>query len=162
MLRFSALLACLFVAWPSVSLAQDHGPSLQVAALSCPECACERARSDLALMRPQYASLHRKVSTLAPRIVTLAGFAAAGAAAYVSIFALAAAGQMPARDARLVRTVAALGISVPLGVGFGGLGWLAKKREDSAPYREREAELRIAYKEARRHQKQQCRGVPRR
>jgi hypothetical protein len=156
------LVLSLFVAWPSLGHAQQTSPTLQIAQLSCPACACEKARHDLALLRPQYREIHGKVSTLAPQLVVLAGFSAAAVATYFSVYVLGVSPKNSSPDMRTQRRLHAmvgLAIAIPLGVGLGGASWLAVRQQDGAPYREREKKLAIEFKETQRFARAQCRNA---
>jgi hypothetical protein len=135
--------------------------------LSCPECACVRARNDYALLRHEYRGLQRKVSTKRPRMLMLAGFIGAGAFTVITAMAYTqpysedpAERENPARRRRVLAQ-GAVAISIPLGVGLAGMHWFRERRRDGAPYRARHRELKYELRESKEYAREACRAAPR-
>jgi hypothetical protein len=133
------------------------------ARLSCPECACERARTDYALVRHEYRSIQRKVSTKRPRLLMMAGFI--GASVFTMITAMAYTQPYSndpferEDDARQRRVLAegAVAISIPLALGLSGMYWFRERRREGAPYRERHRELKFQLRESKLAVRDACR-----
>jgi hypothetical protein len=176
MLRISIfLLTLLGASLPTTGQAQSAPPTLQIAQLTCPECACVRARDDARVLRQAYREAHQKVSTRSARTTMTAGLAGAGGVAVATLVASVFVPliqvttdyghEHPGSQAHAERTsnriLAAGGVLlvVPLTIGLVGAAKLGERRREVAPYVERDAALRTAYTQSVRAQREQCRGI---
>jgi hypothetical protein len=150
---------------PSPQIAR--GP-FEIDPLSCPECACERARTDTVLLRREYRSTSRTVSTRGPRLMMVAGFIGAGVFSIITSLAYTQPFSTDYEEiedhARRRRVLAegVVAISIPLALGLFGMHWYGERRREAAPYMQRFRELRFALREAKLTQRDVCRGVARR
>jgi hypothetical protein len=169
--------------WPSWSAAQEPSSpvigrplTLEVARLSCPECACDRARNDTLMVKREYRDVHRKVSTRGPRTLMTAGLAGAGGlvlGSYLASLFVPLLQQDPTSTGaehrreeesarrfqrRVLFTGGLLSIGA-LGVGLFGAHKVSERKRDGRPFRERDAQLLAELKAASRLERAQCRGV---
>jgi hypothetical protein len=137
-------------------------PGVLVPTLSCAACACEDAHEQVAGLRREYRTTHRKVSTLGPRMMMVGGFAGAGVVGALTLLASVvttpanrpAAGEPEYHDGILL--LGGVAMLVPLVVGFAGAGWYGKRVKDGTPHRARDVELALDLKEARLNEREKC------
>jgi hypothetical protein len=166
LLRLSSFVVVALTVLPSRGSAQARAPTLHAAELACPECMCQRARTDVNMLREDVRALKRTTSARRPKLMMLGGFAGTGVVAVATFFTFLAANDTDssdAVDARSSKSLMAAGgflMSLPLAFGLTGTAWFLRKRMDTAPEVDRMRERQAMLKEAKRWQRDACLGAP--